>query len=94
MLKVTSDAATLLKSSRSSAGASEDVGVRFFVAEVAQDGKTRIGFEFVPAPQPQDEVAEQEGLPVYVAPELTEALGDATVDAQPTGEGGQLILKR
>lgn len=94
MLKVTHDAATLLASSRASSGHPETFGVRFFVTEVPGEGKAQLAFEFVPDPRPQDQVAEQEGLSVYVAPELSEALGEATIDAQEAGSGKQLILRR
>lgn len=94
MLKVTHDAATLLASARGSAGAPDDFGVRFFVAETTQEGKARIGFEFVPAPQPEDDFIDQEEIPVYVAPELSESLGDATVDARSADGRSELVLKR
>lgn len=94
MLKVTQDAATLLTTSRASAGHPDSFGVRFFVAETEPEGKARLGFEFVERPQPKDQVTDQLGLPVYVAPELADTLGEATLDAQPAASGSTLVLKR
>lgn len=92
MLKITHDAAALLSTARASSGAPEQAGVRFYVVETPQQGKA-LAFDFVEAPEPQDEVDEQQGLSVYVAPELATAVGDSTLDTQQTDGRSKLVLR-
>lgn len=100
MLTITEDAATLLSEARASAGIPETFGVRFFLGPKDGDGPTdgtskQITFKFVPSPEPSDDVVTKEKVPVYVAPDAAEAMGDATLDAQSAeGEGLRLVLRR
>ena len=95
MLKITPEAATLLASARETSGKPEDFGVRFSLGEAAAPGaaSARIRFDFVPKAEPQDEVAEESGLRVYVAPEVSAVVGDATVEAQKGDGSAQLVLR-
>jgi Fe-S cluster assembly iron-binding protein IscA len=93
MVKITEKAAALLSEARASSGAPQQFGVRFYViADSPAQGKS-LGFEFVDSPEPRDEVDEQQGLPVYVAPELTTVAADGTVDARETDGRNQLVLR-
>jgi Fe-S cluster assembly iron-binding protein IscA len=92
MLKITSGAAAVLSDARASSGAPEQFGVRFYVIETPAQGKA-LAFDFVESPEPQDEVAEEQGLPVYVAPELAPAVADSTLDAQQKDGRNELVLR-
>lgn len=100
MLKITENAATLLSQARASAGVPDTFGVRFFLGSKDPDGPAddspkQITFKFVPSPDPSDDVVTKEKVPVYVAPDAAEAMGDATLDAQTEeGEGRRLVLRR
>jgi Fe-S cluster assembly iron-binding protein IscA len=95
MLKITPAAATLLATARESSGKPEDFGVRFSLSEAGTSGpgSARIRFDFVPNAEPQDEVAEESGLRVYVAPEVSAVVGDATLEAQKDDGSAQLVLR-
>ena len=100
MLKITENATTLLSQARASAGVPDTFGVRFFLGSKDPDGPTdgspkQITFKFVPSPEPSDDVVTKEKVPVYVASDAAEAMGDATLDAQSEeGEGNRLVLRR
>jgi hypothetical protein len=105
MLKITDGATTLLSEARASAGVPETFGVRFFLTprddgEPSNNGQPgegalQIAFKFVPSPEPADDVVTAEKVPVYVAPEAVEAIGDATLDAQADeGSSRRLVLRR
>lgn len=91
MLRITQQAAALLSEARAGAGAPDGYGVRFFAHAASQSG-TQIGLDFVPQPVEGDQVSKQEGLPVYVAPEVAEPLKEAVVDAKPVDGAPQLVL--
>jgi len=92
MFKITDQAADALASARSASGKPDDYGVRFFLEEQAD--QPRVGFAFVPEPEPEDEVTQDAKIPVFVAQALSAAVGDATLDARPTGDGAELILRQ
>jgi len=92
MLRITQQAAALLSQARAGAGAPDGYGVRFFAAAANQAG-TRIGLDFVAQPAEGDQVSKQEGLPVYVAPEVAEPLKEAVVDAKPVDGAPQLVIE-
>jgi len=95
MLKITPEAVTLLATARESSGKPEDFGVRFSLSEGGAPGaaSARIRFDFVPNAEPHDEVAEESGLHVYVAPEVSAVVGDATLEAQKDDGSAQLVLR-
>ena len=96
MLKVTPNAAAALTAARTETGAPDTHGIRFFAATSAQapDQPGRLAFDFVASPEPNDAVAEQSGLKTYVAPEVQDAVGDATVDIEEIGDEAHLVLRR
>lgn len=94
MLRMTTAAADALTATRTDAGAPDTYGVRF-TATAAQEGQgTRIGFEFVPSPQPNDGETEESGLKAYTSPEVAAIVGDAVVDVEQAGDGARLVMRR
>jgi Fe-S cluster assembly iron-binding protein IscA len=93
MLTITHDAAVALSAARAAAGAPDTFGTRFSIAE-PETGEPRLAVTFVERPIEGDRVSEQEGMAVYVAPELEESLPEATIDAKPVDGEPQLILER
>jgi len=91
MLRITSQAATLLSQARAESGAPDGAGVRFFAHASSETG-TEIGLDFVPGPAEGDQVSEQEGVSVFVAPEVAEPLKEAVIDAKPVNGAPQLVL--
>jgi len=94
MLKITHDAAVALSSARAASGAPDAYGARFSITTQAEQGGARLAVTFVERPADGDDVSEQEGLPVYVAPDLVQAMPEATIDAKPVDGETQLIVQR
>jgi Fe-S cluster assembly iron-binding protein IscA len=94
MLTITKDAATVLTQSRESAGAPDSFGVRFFAATPPGGNEPGVAIAFVPEAEPGDQVTEQEGVTAYLAPEVSEALEEATLDATPEDGHVELVLNR
>ena len=92
MIKITHDAAAVLTDARNASGLPEQYGVRFYLVPNPEKGQA-LGFDFVEHPEPQDEVADQEGLPVYVAQEVSSVVSGSTLDAKKTDGGAQLVLR-
>ena len=57
------------------------------------EGQPAVAFQPVDQPETNDAPAESPGVDVYVAPELTEPLGTATLDARATDQGAELFLR-
>lgn len=91
MLNVTPRAATLLEAARENAGAPKDYGVRFF-AQAKEGEEPRLAIGFAAEPGPADAVNEHDGLKTFVAPEVTEALTDVTLDVRPSNGQEELVL--
>jgi Fe-S cluster assembly iron-binding protein IscA len=51
-----------------------------------------LGLTFAEAPAEDDEVTEQEGTLIFIAPEVVEPLASAALDVQDTPDGAQLVL--
>lgn len=94
MLTITHDAAVALSAARAAAGAPATYGTRFSIADLPETGEPRLAVSFVERPIEGDDVSEQEGMAVYVAPELAESLPEATIDAKPIDGEAQLVLDR
>ncbi len=77
MFSLTSNATTELKAARIASGIPDTWGIRFF-APIA--GKAGVTFAFVDSPQPNDIVGGSVQLRTYVATDVNERIGDATVD--------------
>jgi Fe-S cluster assembly iron-binding protein IscA len=56
------------------------------------EGEAVVSFEVVEQPETNDAPAESPGVDIYVAPELTEPLGAARLDARETDRGSELFL--
>jgi Fe-S cluster assembly iron-binding protein IscA len=91
MLNVTPRAATLLEAARTDAGAPKDYGVRFF-AQAKEGQEPRLAIGFAAEPGPSDTVNEHGDLKTFVAPEVTEALTDVTLDARASDGQEELVL--
>ena len=91
MLQLTSAAATQLAQARESQGLPETFGLRVF-AEPQPDGGVGLGLAFAEVPAEDDQVSEQEGTRIFVAPEVVEPLATAALDVEETAEGVKLIL--
>ena len=85
MLQITHDAATFLSELRRGHDMPDTYGLRVFPESTAP-GEVSIGLGFTDTPLEGDHVTEQDGLRVFVAPELAEPLEDAEIDV--AGEGG------
>lgn len=85
MLQITRGAATFLSELRRGHDMPDTYGLRVFPESTAP-GEVSIGLGFTDDPLDGDQVTEQDGLRVFVAPELAEPLGDAEIDV--AGESG------
>lgn len=94
MLKVTSEAATVLKAARNDVGASPAAGLRIRRADNTADGAKPItvALAFIDEPEPSDETVEEDGLKVFVAGDLVEPLASKTLDVRATEQGAELVL--
>ncbi len=92
MLQVSESAAEMLKQARSSQDLPESYGVRVF-GEPGDNGQLEVALAFTEAPEDGDEVTEQSGTTVYVAPEVAAPLADSTLDLEETSQGEGLVLK-
>ena len=85
MLQITRDAASFLAELRRGHDMPDTYGLRVFPESTAP-GEVSIGLGFTDTPLDGDQVTEQDGLRVFVAPELAEPLDDAEIDV--SGEAG------
>ena len=93
MFRVTQNAATALAEARKSMGKPDDYGVRFFV-DRTDAAAAMVGFDFVAEPEPDDEVSRESTIPVFVAPDASSTIGDATLDASTQSGTPRLVLRR
>jgi Fe-S cluster assembly iron-binding protein IscA len=94
MLTITQKAAEMLAEARQSTGAPDSYGVRLFAAMPPEGGEPSLAIAFVPDAEPGDKVTEHEGLTAYVAPEVSDALDDATLDVSGADDAEALVLTR
>ena len=92
MLTITQKATDKLVETRQSAGAPDSYGVRLFVAMPPAGGQPSLAIAFVPEAEPGDQVMEKEGMTAYVAPEVADALEDATIDVSAENGMEQLVV--
>lgn len=97
MLQCTRAAADTLDKVRSQQGLPESFGIRLFPSEVT-DGQVGLGLEFAETPAEGDQVTEQHGTRVIVAPEIADELAELTLDVvpDPSSNGNaapQLVLR-
>ena len=93
MLQMTDRAADLLRNLRREAQLPDEAGVRVF-SESAKTGEPTLSLGFAPDPAPGDQVAEHDGLRLFVAPELAEPLSEAVMDVMAAQDGeSQLVFR-
>lgn len=92
MLQITPDAATFLSELRQGQDVPETYGLRVF-AEASEPGEVTIGLGFTENPADGDQVTEQDGLRVFVAPELATPLEAAAIDVTAE-EGAERLVFR
>lgn len=94
MLKLTQNAVATLTEERAESGAPDTFGVRFFTSPGPAIDELRLGMEFVALPERGDAYIQERGLRAYVAPELSQLVGDATVDVERVDGRPQVVLRR
>ena len=92
MLEITKGAAALLTELRKGQEVPENYGVRVF-PETAQPGEVTIGLGFAEQPAAGDQVTEQDGMKVFVAPELAAPLEDAAIDVTDEDGAARLMFR-
>lgn len=92
MLQVSEAAAAVLEETRSAEELPETVGVRVF-AQPDPAGEMQVSLTFAEGPQPEDQVTEQAGTQVFIAPEVAEPLSDGVLDLEHAADGPQLVIK-
>jgi Fe-S cluster assembly iron-binding protein IscA len=92
MLQLSSSAAAALDQARDEQDVPDSFGLRVS-AQPGPDGQTALGLGFAEAPAEGDQVSEQAGTELYVAPEVAEPLADSLIDVEDTPQGLQLVVK-
>lgn len=90
MFSLTANATTELKAARIASGIPDTWGIRFF-PPVA--GKAGVTFAFVDSPEANDVVGGSDQLHTYVAAEVNERIGDATVDFKTVDGRSNLTIR-
>jgi iron-sulfur cluster assembly protein len=89
LLTITPDAAEAIKAAIQNLGAPDSAGVRISATTESHNGTgPAIELSFVREPLVEDEVLEDEGAQVFLAPEVSPMVSDKTLDAdhEPDGE--------
>jgi len=92
MVKITDEAADVIKSAREQNGFGDEAALRLQTVS-GQDGSSAIGVTFTEEPETDDVVGKSAGVTVYVEPTLAEELGDVVLDVKETAEGPELVLR-
>lgn len=92
MLQMTNRAATLLANLRRDAELPEEAGVRVY-GENQADGETTLAIGFTLEPMASDQVSEQSGMRLFVAPEIATPLDGAVMDVIEDEGEEQLIFR-
>lgn len=91
ILQVSTSAVSILEEARAAQDVPESFGVRLFT-NADDNGQGVLALAFTDQPASGDEVTEQDGTEIYVAPELAGPLADQRLDVQDTPTGPQLML--
>jgi len=91
MLQLTHAAAVQVAEARQAQGLPESFGLRLF-GEPRSAGEMALGVTFAAVPAEDDEVTEQEGTRLFLAPEVVRPLATAALDIEQTAEGPKLVL--
>jgi hypothetical protein len=86
MVEISQGATEVLTAVRSAEGIPDSYGVRFY-SETDRDGASAVGIAFAQGPVTGDEVIVAQELPVFIAPEVAQELGEAVLDVEGV-EGG------
>lgn len=92
MLQITPSAAALLSDIRQGSDVPDSYGLRVY-PEAAEAGEVTIGLGFTEEPATGDQVMEQEGLRVFVAPELAAPLDQAAIDVTDQEGAARLVFR-
>lgn len=92
MLTLTPSAAEALAQTRSQQGIPDDATLRVAAAPTSNGEQPGITLGFVDQPMEGDQTGDAHGLPICVAPEVADALSDATIDTESAGEQTRLVL--
>jgi Fe-S cluster assembly iron-binding protein IscA len=92
VLQITHGAATFLSELRRGQEVPDTYGLRVF-PESTEPGEVTIGLGFTDTPHEGDQVTEQDGLRVFVAPELAAPLDDAAIDVAGDNGAPRLIFR-
>jgi Fe-S cluster assembly iron-binding protein IscA len=91
MLQMTHAAAELLTQIRQNADIPTSAGVRVY-PEATSGDEVSIGLGFTEEPMPGDQVSEQEGMRLFVAPEIAAPLDRTMIDVTSADGEQQLIF--
>src|SRR5437660_7108953 len=91
MFQLTHAAATQVVQTRQAQGFPDTFGLRVFGQREATGGMA-LRLAFTDAPARDDEVTEQNGTRLFVAPEIAGPLSFAALDVEPTADGPKLVL--
>jgi Fe-S cluster assembly iron-binding protein IscA len=92
MLRITDHAVSFLDEARSVQRIPEHYGIRVFGA-ARLNGQTAVDIRFSERPLTGDEVNETQGTRLFVAPEISSAVGDLVLDVDQRESGPQLVLR-
>ena len=92
MLQITHGAATFLSELREGQDVPDTYGLRIY-PETTEADEVTVALGFTDAPTDGDQVTEQDGLRVFVAPELAAPLADAAMDVSADEEAPRLLFR-
>ena len=92
MLTLSPSAAEALAATRSQQGIPDDATLRVAAAPATNGDQPGITLGFVDQPMEGDQTGDAHGLPICIAPEVADALSDATIDTQAEDGQTRLVL--
>jgi Fe-S cluster assembly iron-binding protein IscA len=92
VLQITHGAATFLSELREGQDVPDTYGLRIY-PETTEADEVTVALGFTDSPTDGDQVTEQDGLRVFVAPELAAPLADAAMDVSADGEAPRLLFR-
>jgi Fe-S cluster assembly iron-binding protein IscA len=94
LLQVSNAAIAALEEARAAQDIPEDHGLRVSAEPDPQDPtRMSLGLGFTEQPADGDQVTEQAGTEVYIAPEIAEPLADSVLDIEDSEAGPQLVIR-
>ena len=92
MLQITHRVATFLSELREGQDVPDTYGLRIY-PETTEADEVTVALGFTDSPTDGDQVTEQDGLRVFVAPELAAPLADAAIDVSADEEAPRLLFR-